>query len=146
MNDQKPEIPSPSELPIAQNTGVRIIWLSAGMTAVVLGIIGLFLPVLPTTPFLLLAAACFARSSPRFYHALLNHPVVGPPIRQWREDRTIPLKAKILAISLLVLTLGSTILFVIPVLAVKLLLTGIGGAVILFLLRIPTRESHRRSS
>ena len=129
------------DLPLVKNRGLRLIWLVTGIFAIILGVIGVFLPVLPTTPFLLLAAACFARSSPRFYDALLNHPVVGPPIRQWRDERTIPKKAKILAISLLVLTLGSTIVFVIPILAVQLLLTGIGLGVVLFLLRIPTRES-----
>jgi uncharacterized membrane protein YbaN (DUF454 family) len=129
---------------LASHRGLRLLWFVGGLMAVLLGIVGAFLPVLPTTPFLLLAAACFARSSPKFYDLLLNHPVVGPPIRQWRNERTIPRKAKILAISLLVLSLGSTILFIVPVFAVKVLLTGIGLGVVVFLARIPTRESPKR--
>ena len=143
--------PSPNpenDIKLESNQGLRLLWLFGGLLAVALGIIGVFLPILPTTPFLLLAAACFARSSPRFYSMLLNHPVFGPPIRQWRNERTIPKKVKILAISLLSITLGSTIIFVVPLMAVKLLLTVIGLVVIIFLLRIPTREitnpdSHR---
>jgi uncharacterized membrane protein YbaN (DUF454 family) len=140
MSPHEPSLNPSEKLPVTQSKGLRLIWLSVGMTAVALGIIGLFLPVLPTTPFLLLAAACFARSSPRFYHALLNHPIVGPPIRQWRNERTIPKNAKIMAISLLILTLGSTILFVVPIPAVKALLAGVGVGVIIFLSRIPTRK------
>jgi uncharacterized membrane protein YbaN (DUF454 family) len=139
---ERTEEKNPSQL--ASHRGLRLLWFVGGLIAVLLGIVGAFLPVLPTTPFLLLAAACFARSSPKFYDLLLNHPVVGPPIRQWRNERTIPRKAKILAISLLVLSLGSTVLFIVPVLAVKLLLTGIGLGVVVFLARIPTRESPNR--
>ena len=70
----------------------------------VLGVAGIFLPLLPTTPFLLLAAAMFFRSSPRAYRWLLGHRYLGPYIRSFREDRSIPLRAKIVALSLLWLT------------------------------------------
>ena len=69
---------------------------------------------LPTTPFLLVAAACFARSSPRFYRALLGNRVFGPLIRDWREHRAVPLRAKMLAITAIALVLGSTIVFSVP--------------------------------
>lgn len=78
--------------------------VSGGVLCVTLGSIGIVLPGLPTTPFLLLAAACFARSSPRFHKKLLDNKVFGPVIRDWEENRTIPGKAKI--IGLLTLFLG----------------------------------------
>lgn len=59
-----------------------------------LGLVGVFLPLLPTTPFLLLAAACFLRSSPRMHARLMAHPQLGPYIEQWRRERSIPLRAK----------------------------------------------------
>jgi len=116
---------------------LRTLWLATGILMVVLGLIGVFLPVMPTTPFLILAAACFARSSPRFYDALVNHPVVGPPIRQWRATGTIPKRVKILAISLMVVTLGSSIVFFVPLVPVKIGLAVIGLGVITWMLRIP---------
>ena len=77
-----------------------------------LGFVGAFLPVMPTTVFLLLAAFFFARSSPRFYAWLLNNHTFGPFIRDWRAGLGMPLRAKILAVTLIVLTIGSSILIV----------------------------------
>lgn len=71
---------------------------AAGSVFVALGVIGIFLPLLPTTPFLLLAAACFARSSPAFHHWLVEHRVLGVYVRDWQRDRSVPLKAKVLAV------------------------------------------------
>ena len=127
----------PDEIKLVEHRGLRTLWLATGILMVVLGVIGIFLPVMPTTPFLIVAAACFARSSPRFYDALVNHPVVGPPIRQWRATGTIPKRVKILAISLLVVTLGSSIVFFVPLIPVKIGLALIGLGVITWMLRIP---------
>ena len=68
-------------------------WMFTG-----LGLIGIFLPLLPTTPFLLLAVWCFSRSSRRFHSWLLHHPVLGPPLRTWELHRVIPVKAKIVSV------------------------------------------------
>jgi len=75
----------------------RSVFFAAGSLLVAVGFVGAFLPLLPTTPFLILAAACFARSSPRLENWLLNHRQFGPMLRAWREHGAIPVKAKILA-------------------------------------------------
>lgn len=77
---------------------MRGVFLVFGISFVVLGFVGAFLPVLPTTPFLILAAACFARSSPRLENWLLQHPQLGPLLRNWRERGAIPVKAKLMAL------------------------------------------------
>lgn len=73
---------------------MRAVFLVLGIAFVVLGGIGAVLPVLPTTPFLILAVACFARSSPRLEGWLLDHPRFGPSLRAWRESGAIPRRAK----------------------------------------------------
>ncbi|MFJ4144771.1 YbaN family protein [Pseudomonas sp. NPDC089734] len=90
----------------SRHRSVRYLLVAVGWTSVVLGVIGIFLPVLPTTPFLLLAAACFARSSPRFYRWLVNHKRLGPWIRDYLDGHGIPLKGKIYAIALMWASIG----------------------------------------
>ena len=72
----------------------RGLWAAAGLLALATGIVGAFLPLLPTTPLVLLSAFCFSRSSPRLERWLLEHPRFGPLIRDWRAYRAIPLRAK----------------------------------------------------
>jgi uncharacterized membrane protein YbaN (DUF454 family) len=91
--------------------GVRLVLVAVGLVCVALGAAGVVTPVLPTTPFLLVAAACFARASPRFYQRLLANPTFGPLIRDWRERRAIPRRAKRTAIAAIVLTIGSSVVF-----------------------------------
>lgn len=75
----------------------RLLWLIAGVLSLATGIVGIFLPLLPTTPFVLLAAFCFSRGSARCEAWLLNHPRFGPLVRDWRTHHAIPLRAKQLA-------------------------------------------------
>jgi len=79
----------------------RSFFLFVGFLALGLGILGMALPVLPTTPFLLLAGAMFLRSSERMTHWLFNHKVFGPPVRNYMEHRTVEKRSKILALSLM---------------------------------------------
>lgn len=72
----------------------RSLYLAAGLVCVALGAVGVVLPVLPTVPFLLLAAFCFARSNPAWEARLLAHPRYGPPLREWRERRAISRRGK----------------------------------------------------
>lgn len=80
--------------PLARVAWMRGLYLVAGLTFVALGVIGAFLPVLPTTPFMILAAACFARSSTRLENWLLDHERFGPLLRDWRTRGAIPKRAK----------------------------------------------------
>lgn len=73
---------------------MRMVWLAGGFLAMALAIVGVVLPLLPTVPFLLLAAFCFARSSGRFHDWLLAHPTFGPPILEWRNGGAIGRPAK----------------------------------------------------
>jgi len=79
----------------------RLGWSLLGLGFVALGAVGVVVPGLPTTPFLLLAAGCFARGSPRLEAWLLADPVFGPLIREFREHRSVPLRAKVLALVLM---------------------------------------------
>lgn len=78
----------------------------AGLLMTALGIVGAFLPLLPTTPFLLVAVWCFSRSSPRLEQWLLNHRTLGPPLQNWRREGAIAGRAKVIAISLIVASYG----------------------------------------
>ncbi|MCW3150760.1 YbaN family protein [Stutzerimonas stutzeri] len=89
-----------------RNPMVRYVLLTIGWLAVTLGVIGIFLPVLPTTPFMLLAAACFVRSSERFYVWLVEHPRLGPWFRDYLEGNGIPLKGKAYTILTMWVSIG----------------------------------------
>ncbi|AHE54576.1 hypothetical protein NX02_14455 [Sphingomonas sanxanigenens DSM 19645 = NX02] len=75
------------------------LWAALGLAFVVVGIVGIILPVMPGTVFLIIAAACFTRSSPRLEAWLLDHPRYGPPVRSWREEGAIPRRGKIAAVA-----------------------------------------------
>ena len=80
---------------------MKIFFIVIGVISLALGVLGIFLPILPTTPFLLLSAALFAKSSGRLYSWLLNHKYLGEYIRSFREDKAIPLRVKIVSVSTL---------------------------------------------
>lgn len=90
---------------------MRLFWLVMGFTSLALGTAGTVLPLVPTTPFVLLSAFSFARSSPRFHDWLVNHRVFGPVIRDWNRNRTIGRRAKLLATVAVAVTLTLSLLY-----------------------------------
>lgn len=118
----------------------RAVLVVCGSIAFGLGFIGVFLPILPTTPFLLLAAFCYARSSQRLYDRLLATHGFGPLIREYRDHRTIPARAKALAVTMIGLTIGATAWFVVPAVPVKILLCVIGLSVCVWIISHPSRR------
>jgi uncharacterized membrane protein YbaN (DUF454 family) len=117
--------------------------ITAGFIALALGVIGLFVPLLPTTPFILLAAACFARSSQRFHRWLLANRIFGPMVREWEDHRSIPYRTKLIAIALMSVTMAvSTVVFVRP-LALQLAVGAFGVGLAIWMYRIPSRDRPR---
>jgi uncharacterized membrane protein YbaN (DUF454 family) len=126
------------ELNISKNRLLRAVLIAAGWLNVALGVIGIFLPVMPTTVFFLIAAACFAKSSEKFYWWLLNNRQFGKLIRDFREKRGMPLKSKIIAVSLLIGVIGYSALFAVDSLVIKILLVIIGISVSVYLISLNT--------
>ncbi len=122
-----------------KNKALRLLLIFVGWLSVVLGVIGIFLPIMPTTPFLLLAAACFVRTSPKFYQWLVGHPRLGKYLVYYLEGKGIPLKAKIYTIALITISMSITT-YLVPVMAVKILLPLVGVLVALYIVRQPTLE------
>jgi len=116
----------------------------AGCLSLGLGVIGIFLPLLPTTPLLLLAAACYIRSSDRLYNWLITHKRFGPYIYNYRAGNGIPLKAKIVGVSTLWISMLFTIIFVIPLISVKILLAAIGAYFTWFILKQKTLKKEEQ--
>lgn len=116
---------------------MKIILNVIGCIAVVLAILGIFLPLVPTTPFLLLASACFMRGSERLHRWLLNNPLFGEYLRNIEDKKGIPLRAKVVTLVLLWASLGFSI-YRLDVLPAQALLALIGIAVSAWILRMPT--------
>jgi hypothetical protein len=124
---------------------VRILLIAAGTISLALGAIGVFLPVLPTTPFLLLAAACYYRSSKRMHRWLLNNKWFGEYIRNYKEGKGLPLKTKITALAMLWVTIGVSAVFMLNrflpeqlVLPMQLIMIAVAIAVSAHILKLPT--------
>lgn len=123
---------------------IRVLCAALGTLFVVVGLVGIFLPVLPTTPFLLLAAACYARSSRRIHGWLLQHAHFGPLIREWHEHRSMPYRAKRRALWLLALSFAISIAFFVPGWAAKLAMAAAGLVLGAWIARIPSRDAPPR--
>jgi len=127
---------------IVDSRGLRLVLIASGFCCTALAVVGIFVPLLPTVPLLLLAAACFARSSENFHNWLLEHPQLGPMIKGYLDGQGIPLRAKISAIALIWISISISTLFLIPLLWVKIFLISIGLCVTIYLLRLPLSEKE----
>ncbi len=119
---------------------IQILFIAAGTFFVGVGIIGIFIPVLPTTPFLLISAALYARSSKRFYSWLINNRIFGKFIKDYREGKGIPLRLKIITIILLWITIGCSAIFAIDILWVRIMLVVIAVGVTVHITRIKPKK------
>lgn len=117
---------------------MKTLYITLGTVSLALGILGIFLPLLPTTPFLLLTAALYFKGSPRLYQWLLNHKYLGPYIRNFRENKAIPLRAKVISLLLMWGTMLYCIFFLIPLVWVNILLFLIAAGVTYHILSFKT--------
>lgn len=118
----------------------RCLLLSLGTAALALGVVGIFLPILPTTPFLLLTSFCYLRSSQRMHNWLLGHPILGRYLQDYIRHRAVPRRAKILALGTLWPSLTCSV-FLIPLLPVKILVGVVGLIVSIHILRLKERTA-----
>ena len=129
------------EQALAKGRATRLGWILVGHACLGVGLLGVAVPLLPTTPFVLLAAACYVRGSRRFYTYLITHRVFGTIIRDWREYRAIPSRAKHWAIACVLLSITASILAVDRI-WILVVLVFIALLVIAGLLRIPVRKER----
>lgn len=122
----------------------RAVLLVVGTASLVLGVIGIFLPVLPTTPFLLVTAACYARASTRLYEWLVGQPSLGPIVAEWRRSRSLPPGVKTRALVAVAVTFAVSIALV-DVLLLRVVLVATGVVLASFLYRIPTAQTEPAS-
>jgi uncharacterized membrane protein YbaN (DUF454 family) len=132
---QEPEINNEN---ITSQKVVRALFFVAGSVSLALGSIGIVLPVLPTTPFLLLALACYCRSSKRMTKWVLTNKYFGSYIRRYKEGKGIPIKTKILALAALWITISYSAFFIVNIGIVQLILFAIAIAVSVHTIRLPT--------
>jgi uncharacterized membrane protein YbaN (DUF454 family) len=116
----------------------RWLLVGVGVVSVGLGTLGIFVPLLPTTPFLLLAAACFVRSSDRLHHWLMNHRVYGPVIRGYREHRALPASSKVTILVFTWTAILSSVLILTHPMRFVLLAPAIGAT--WMMIRMPTLD------
>jgi len=129
---------------MARATIQRWLLMTIGIISVGLGTAGIFLPLLPTTPFLLLAAACFIRSSDRLYQWLIHNRWFGSYIRNYQEHRALPLRAKVTALILLWTTMTYSVFFLLRHWLPQVLLLLIAAVVTIYLLSLKTMPQKAR--
>ena len=125
----------------SNNFFFKALWISLGSLFVALAAVGVALPGIPTTPFLILAAACYIRSSQKLYDWLISNKTFGPYLKNYREGKGIPKKAKVLAISMIILFVGSSVIFGIENLNLKITVGILGLTGLLYVIfKVPVAK------
>ena len=138
LSDPKKDIHVANE---TSNPLAKLMWVSLGALFVGLGAIGVIVPGLPTTPFLILAAACYIRSSQRLYDWLISNKRFGPYLKDYREGKGIPRKAKRLAVAMIVIFVSFSVVFGIEDLTLKIVVGLLGLIGLLYVLfRVPVAK------
>ena len=146
--DEPTEKPESTHPPSYGPPWVRTLWLTLGFLFVGLGLIGVILPGLPTTPFLLLAAACFSKSSLRFYNMLLDNRWFGQGIRDYRNGLGVPMRIKIVAIAMMWIFVSVAVFVLIPEdQLLYRIVVGVAGLVgTVYVARLKTRRPPSKSA
>lgn len=131
-------MPEPFTPPPVRSHLLRGLLLGVGALSLVLGVIGIFLPLLPTVPFLLLTAACWARASPRWHRWLLSRPKLGPAIERWERERTLSRRSRWTALGLVTVSMGATIWWVRGHAWLPWAMTGLAVVLLLVIARLRT--------
>ncbi len=120
------------------NPWLKPLWFVLGLAALIVGVVGIFLPLIPTTGPLLIAAFAFARSSPRFHTWLMNHPRLGTFIRDFQAGRGIPLSTKIVAVAAMATAFTYATVGIFDHLAIRLVIAAVGIWAIWYVVHLPT--------
>ena len=139
----RPDEP-PAVTTIHRSRLIRGLYFAAGIAALIAAVLGVVLPILPTTPFVLLAAACFAKSSDRFYNGLLRHRIAGPIISDWREHGAMKREAKRWALFMMALSFGTSMLIMSSVWH-RVMLIAMALVLGTFIWRVPVRPEPNPS-
>ena len=118
----------------------RALWNTAGITFFAIGVVGAFVPLLPTVVFMLMAAYCFARGSERLYGWLMNHPQFGPPIHDWQQNGAIRRPAKRMAMVAIGLSFALAVGLGLPLWVLAIQALALGGVSVFILTRPEGRD------
>ena len=131
-------------MPVKYLPGGKLVLTALGLIFLIAGMIGLILPLLPTTPLVLVSAWCFSRGNPRLHRFLINNKIFGPLIEHWSEHRAIRRKAKVSATLAIMLFFGYTLVFTPILIGVKCLLAFMGVALLVFIWSRPENSQQKR--